>query len=203
MKKINILAKRALSLILLYFCAAILIASPVQPLQQASDQLISTLKQNKAKLKTNPAIIHEAVKRYFLPHVDLTGMSRSVLGRAAWRKASVKERQGFIEAFTKLVIRTYSTPLADYNGETIKFLPVKTSQNKRFLRVKSIVIRPNGKNVALNYSLVAKNNSWQIYDLNIEGVSLLQSFRNQFAQMLNNKSIASIIKQMNSANRAA
>lgn len=170
--------------------------SPVPMLEQSANQIIATLKANKSSLKSNPNIIYKAVETYFLPHVDVIGMSRSVLGRQVWQKATPAERAQFSKVFTQLVIRTYSSPLAQYKDETVQFLPVRGSLAERFLRINSVIVRSAGQNIPLSYSLVAKDGQWKIYDISVEGVSLLQSFRSQFAQALQNSNINDVIKQM-------
>jgi phospholipid transport system substrate-binding protein len=170
--------------------------SPLPMLESTANQIIATLKENKGTLKNNPSIIQHAVQQYLLPNVDVSGMARSVLGRQAWSKASGSERQQFSEAFTQLVIRTYANPLSEYTDETIKFLPIRGSLEGRFLRVNSIIIRSKAKDIPLSYSLVSKNGSWKIYDFSVEGVSLLQSFRSQFAEALRSSSMQDIIKQL-------
>lgn len=192
---------RALKLILLVACVAmsqVIVAqtSPVPMLEQAANDIIATLKDNKSSLKSNPNIIYKAVEAHLLPNVDVIGMSRSVLGRQAWNKASPAERVQFSNAFTRLVIRTYSSPLAEYSDESVQFLPLRGSLNSRFMRVNSVIVRSQGQNIPLSYSLVSKNGQWKIYDISVEGVSLLQSFRSQFAQALQNSSIHEVINQM-------
>lgn len=192
---------RGLKSILLVACltlSQLLIAqtSPVPMLEQAANEIITTLKENQSNLKSNPDIIYQAVESHFLPNVDLAGMSRSVLGRQAWNKASDSERVRFSKAFTRLVIRTYAAPLADYSGETVQFLPLRGTLNGRFIRVNSVIVRSEGQNIPLSYSLVSKNGQWKIYDISVEGVSLLQSFRSQFTQVLQNSNINEVIKQM-------
>ncbi|WP_419420888.1 MlaC/ttg2D family ABC transporter substrate-binding protein [Legionella sp. D16C41] len=178
-------------------------SSPIPMLQATADQIIATLKQNKPNLKKDHTIIYQAVEQHLVPKVDVNGMARSVLGRQAWTKATPAERNEFAQAFTQLVIRTYANPLAEYTSETIKFLPVKGSLDKRFIRVNSLIVRPNGNNIPLNYSLVAKNGEWKIYDLSVEGVSLLQSFRSQFAQALQSSDIQTLIKEMRERSKKA
>lgn len=180
-------------------------SSPVPMLENTATQILATLKENKSSLKKNHQIIYHAVERYLLPNVDVNGMSRSVLGRQAWNKASAAERQEFTRVFTELVIRTYANPLAEYTDETVKFLPLRDSTDGRFARVSSLIIRSSGQRIPLTYSMVAKNNGWKIYDLSVEGVSLLQSFRSQFGQILQNSSMKELIAQMrkNSKSKAA
>lgn len=175
-------------------------SSPIPMLEGTANQILSTLKQNKTDLKNNSQVIYQAVERYLLPNVDVSGMSRSVLGRKAWGAASAADKQQFSNAFTQLVIRTYATPLAEYTDETIRFMPIRGSLDSRFIRVNSVIIRSNGKNIPLSYSLVSTGGSWKIYDLSVEGVSLLQSFRSQFAEALQNSSMQELIKQMRQHN---
>ena len=130
-------------------------------------------------------------------------MSRSVIGRQAWSSASASERAEFSKAFTQLIVRTYSTPLSKYTDETIKFLPQRSKNEGRFARVDSLIIRSNGQNIPLSYSLINKNGQWKVYDLSVEGVSLLQSFHNQFGQILKNASMGELIQQMNQKKKAA
>ena len=165
-------------------------------LEHSASQILSTLKQNKASLKKNHKIIYEAVQRYLLPNVDVAGMSRSVLGRQAWSKASAADKQAFMDVFTQLVIRTYASPLAEFNDETVKFLPSRAPIDGQFTRVNSVIIRANGQTIPLSYSLVKKGDAWKVYDLSVEGVSLLQSFHSQFGQILQNSSMKELISQM-------
>ncbi len=174
--------------------------SPLPMLENTAEQIITTLKQNKENLKQKPQIIYGAVQRYLIPNVDLDGMSRSVLGRQIWSKASASEKKEFTQAFTQLVIRTYASPLAEYSDEIIKFLPLRSALDGRFTRINSIILRSSGQKIPLSYSLVAKNDGWKIYDLSVEGVSLLQSFRSQFAQSLQGSNIKTLIKQLQDAN---
>lgn len=187
-----------LGLMLLFFTKGLWAAtpSPVPMLESSASHIIATLEENKSTLKNNPTLIRNVVRQYLLPHVDVAGMSRSVLGPVAWKKASVSERQQFSTAFTDLVIRTYSSPLAEYTDETVKFLPLRGEPTAKYLHVNSIILRSNGQKIPLNYSLVLKNGRWKIYDLSVEGVSLLQSFRSQFAEALRHSDMQEVIKQL-------
>ncbi len=179
-------------------------SSPVPMLENSASQILSSLKQNKGAIKSNHQIVYQAIEQHLLPIVDVTGMSRSVLGREAWNKATPMEKKEFMQAFTQLVIRTYATPLAEYSSETIKFLPVRgASADAKFMRVNSIISRPNGQDIPLSYNLVSKNGQWKIYDLSVEGVSLLQSFRSQFGDVLHNSSMKELIAQMRQNKKAA
>lgn len=171
-------------------------SSPVPMLEQRSNQIIQSLKANRAILKTNPQVIGQAVRQYLLPSVDVRGMARSVLGRNAWNKATRSEQAEFTKLFTNLVIRTYTRPLMQYTDEKVKFFPVAAQSNPKFARVNSVIIRPSGQTIPLNYSMVNTDGSWKVYDLSVEGVSLLQSFRTQFADVLHQSSMQVLIEKL-------
>ena len=174
--------------------------SPVPMLEQTADQIIDTLDKNKGNLKANPLFVQRTVRENLLPHIDVKGMARSVLGRNAWTRATPEERDRFTQAFSKLVVRTYAAPLAEYSNEKIMFLPERAAPSGRFTRVNSVIIRANGQKIPLSYSLVLKSGTWKVYDLSVEGVSLLQSFRTQFGQILKMTNMDALIMQLNKQN---
>lgn len=182
------------------FNAVFSATSPVVMLEARAQNILQTLEANKASLKTNPSIIYKAISKNLLPIVDAQGMARSVLGRTTWGKASASERSAFINEFTQLVIRTYAAPLTNYSGETIKFFPVRGGITKKFIKVNSLIIRPNGQKIPVAYSLIAKNSAWKVYDLSVEGVSLLQSFKSQFSQILKNSNMTVLLKELKKQN---
>lgn len=202
MKKQISFLTQVVCLIGMFFSTLALAQSPVPMLESSAQQIIQTLKQNQASLKQNHQLVFQAIERYLLPCVDVDGMSRSVLGRTAWNKASSLEKKEFTQAFTQLVIRTYASPLAEYSGETVKFLPFKEVADARFTRVNSIISRPNGQRIPLSYNLILKQGQWKVYDLSVEGVSLLQSFRSQFGQVLQHSSMQDLITQMRQNKKA-
>ena len=171
--------------------------SPLSMLDKTANQIIDSLAQNQSRLKSNPSITYDIINRYLLPRVDISGMSRSVLGRKAWYRATKPERRKFSREFTQLVIRTYAGALADFNGDKVEFKPLRRRlEGKRFVRVKSQIIRPGGKRIPLDYKLVRKRGQWKIYDMSVEGVSLLQSFRSQFAGELTRGSMQDLLKRL-------
>ncbi len=176
--------------------------SPLPMVEQSANKILTVLQENKIQLHNHPDIVFRAVKQYILPHVDVVGMSRSVLGRQAWTTSTPDERQQFAEVFTQLVIRTYASPLVEYTNETVKFLPIRDALNQRFLRLNSLIIRPNGKEIPLSYNLIHINNTWKIYDLSVEGISLLESFKSQFAGVLKNSNMKELIKEMRNNSQA-
>ena len=187
-----------------FFASYVIAAdSPLPMVKNINDNILNVLNKNQAKLKNNPKIIEAAITQYFIPHVDTTGMSRSVLGRQAWMKASTKEKSQFTHEFTRLVLRTYAQPLTNYSGEKVEFLPAKASSVPQFAQIQSVIVRPNGQRIPVSYHLVkTAQGDWKVYDLSVEGVSLLNSFRNQFGQALKNDELSVIISKMHQKNQS-
>ena len=112
-------------------------------------------------------------------------------------EASANQKELFTANFVQLVVRTYSSALKDYSGEKVVFLPIRGGyEGKRFVTVSSIIKRANGQNIPISYSLVSKGSEWKIYDMSVEGVSLLQSYRSQFAQYLKDHSMDALINKL-------
>lgn len=175
---------------------------PMIMLKQTTDTLLASLQANKTKLKADPAYVYSIVNQVLLPKVDVNIMSMSVLGRNAWAQATPGQRQQFTKAFTTTVVKTYASALNAYTNETIQFYPIRGGyQGKQILQVNSQVVRRNGPPVPVSYSLVLQNGQWRVYDLNVEGISLLQSFRSQFAsQLAQGQTIAQIIANLQAHN---
>lgn len=175
------------------------VASPLNTLERAANNVLLSLKKNQANLKTKPGLVYSVVNRYIIPHVDVYGMSRSVLDRQVWNKASASQKKAFSKTFTSLVVRTYSGALRDYSGEKVKFLPIRGGfQGKRFVKVKSYIMRPGGRTIPITYNMVNKKGSWKVYDMSVEGVSLLQSYKSQFRQYLRDHTLEQLIQKLSS-----
>jgi len=172
--------------------------NPMVQMKSVTNQMLAALKKNRARLKRNPKYINRLVRRIVLPHADVKGMSRSVVGRTAWKSSSKSQQAAFSKAFTNVVIRTYASALNAYTDETVKFYPVRGGyQGKRRVEIHTRVIRSDGPPIPVNYRLALKKNNWKIYDLNVEGVGLLQSFYAQFQDELSRgKTLTQITREL-------
>ncbi len=195
--------KRSFLWIFLFFSItsfAIGDSSPTAVLQQVSNTLINKLKAEKLVLKKNPTEVYKLVRVYLLPHVDMNLLSHAVLGNE-WKKATSQQKSLFKERFTTIIIRTYSSALAAYTNETIKFLPIRDGyEGKRTVRVDSRIIRQDGPSIPVSYRLIKRGQTWKVYDLIVEGVSLVQSYRSQFSSILAQGGMPTLLDKMASHN---
>lgn len=171
--------------------------SPLGMLQSTSQRMLAELKANKPQLRNNPAIINRIVRTVVVPHVDLPAMSRTVLGREAWSTATPAQRQQFMREFTTMVIRTYSSSLSAYSDQTVQFFPLRGGEGGGSqVEVESRIIQSDGPSISVSYRLIRDGGNWKIYDFSVEGVSMLESFRSQFAAQLERGNLEQLLQTM-------
>jgi len=190
--------------VLLFVSGLTFAASPVSTIQSAANRMVSQLERNKSSLNSNPNIIHRIVNSVLVPIIDVNRMAGSVVGRSYWSKASSSQRSQFIREFKQQVINTYSAALSSYNGDKVTVYPLRSGyQGKKTVVVKSVIVRKNGQRVSVNYNLVKRSSGWKVYDFSIEGVSIVQNYRSQFAGPLANGGLSNLIKQLKKHNRGS
>lgn len=201
MKKIIAIFLTLISVVTFNTCFAIDSSDPVNMLKGISDQMIADLQAHKATLKSNPSQVYGFARTVIVPHADLAEMSKRVLPPRIWNEASASQRSQFQQQFTNLLIRTYASALAEYKDESVQFFPVRGgASGKTTVRVDSNIVRSEGPSIAVNYRLVYKNGQWRLYDMVVDGVSLLESFRSQFADKLSKGSMDDLLRDMSAHN---
>ena len=175
-------------------------ASPTTLIQNTSDTVIAKLRAQ-PDIANHPQAAYEIINQYVGPYMDSTGMARTVLGRTHWQSASDTQKKRFTKAFNITVMQTYAVALSQYTNETVKVLPLHADPNASRVLVKTQVLG-NGPPLSVNYRLVQKQDSWKVYDFDVEGVSMLRSFRSQFdAQLAKNNSLDALIDSLEQHNR--
>jgi phospholipid transport system substrate-binding protein len=116
---------------------------------------------------------------------DYNELSRRCLGRG-WRKLNDAQRKEFVHLFSELLEKTYADRLLAYTSEKINF-GKETELKKGRVEVESVIVTTDGKQVPLNYRLTDKSGQWRVYDVIIEGISMVQNYRSQFRDILAQK----------------
>lgn len=168
---------------------------PQELVQQTTAQTLSRLQSEQAALQQNPDGIYDLVKEIISPHFDFIRISAWVLGKH-WRTASKEQKLRFVRAFRTLLIRTYGVALRDYTDQEIRYLPLRDDPAKGDVTVRSEVIQPNGGAVALNFRLYKRNEVWKVYDISVDGISLVTNFRTSFATEIKQAGLDSLIQRL-------
>lgn len=195
------LLSRSIVLFALLLCSVASFAnSPVATLQGVADRMITQLEKHRTELN-NPAVIHQIVDVVLVPYVDMNRMAGMVVGRQMWYGATSAQRHEFVNQFKHLVVNTYANALASYDDDHVQVYPLRDGSNGRFVDVRSVVLRKSGQRIVINYHLVQVGGQWKVYDFSIEGVSIIQNFRSQFANTLATGGMAALINKLQAYNR--
>lgn len=176
--------------------------APLTMLKNVSNKMISTLSHNQARIKRDKPFLERTVKQQLLPLFTVNTMARAVVGRTQWKSASAEQRKAFQREFTDMVVGVYAAPLADFDNDQIRFYPLSSRAAKRSrVQVKSLIIRPSGQKIPVNYRMVKIGDSWKIYDFSIEGISMIQSYRSQFESVLRQRGFSGLLRQIQQHNK--
>jgi len=137
------------------------------------------------------------------PHVDFNRISALVLGKL-WKKATKEEKLRFKEEFKRLLIRTYSRAFLEFKDWSVRFLPLKMKEDTRKVIVKTEILQPGIQPLSVNYRMVLSRGEWKVYDIMIEGVSLVTNYRTSFKnEVKKSGSLMTVIDQLEKKNTAA
>lgn len=179
------------------------VTPPDKLVQQVTDRVLSMIKANRDEYTRDHEKLFAAVDTEVLPYFDFKVMSRSVLA-LNWRRASEEQRERFVKEFRELLVRTYATALLKYNDEKLRYLPVFAKPDDKQVLVRTeIVPSGGGANIPLHYSFYRSKDGWKVYDVSIEGVSLVTNYRSTYAEKVRNEGLDALIASLSADNRRA
>lgn len=165
--------------------------SPMEVVRTTSEEVFNELRGNRELSREQ---LNRLIERVILPRVDFEAFSRLTLARH-WRQASDEQRQAFTREFRELLIRTYAASLSEYSGEKIEYIKERQAEDGRAL-VNTRIVRPDGPAIPVDYRLRLNDDKWQVYDIVIDGVSLIINYRSSFQQTIRQQGLDALIQQM-------
>lgn len=168
---------------------------PEALVRQTSDRMIAVLKEQHDVIKAEPQRLYGFVYEIVLPHFDFERMARWVLGRH-WRQATPEQQQRFVAEFRTLLVRTYGTALLDYTNEKINFLPLRKSASADNVVVRTEVVKPGAQPIPIYYSMRRSADGWKVYDVAIDGISLVSNYRADFSNQVSTAGLDALIRQL-------
>ncbi len=201
MKVMNILKSIALVGVFSLFSVSHAADTPEQTIEKASTQLINALKKEESTLKKDPKKLYSFIEKTAVPYFDFNTMSQWVMGRS-WRDATPEQRTKFMGEFKKLLINAYGSALLEYTDDKVNVFPLPpNAKNKNEVTVKSEITSSSHKPVAVNYSMIKSGGKWLVYDVSIEGVSIVTSYRGEIRELVNAKGIDGMISALAQKNQ--
>ena len=183
--------------------ASIAAEAPDELVKRTAEDVLAIVKADKDMQAGNQEKLFALAQEKILPNFNFDKISRLVLGKN-WTKASSEQKTAFQSEFKSLLIRTYATALSKYKNQTIEYAPLRMTDGAANASVKTSIVQSGGQPIAVNYSLEKQADAtWKVYDIVIEGVSLVTNYRGQFAQEIRQNGLDSLIKKLADKNKAA
>ncbi|MDH5784571.1 MAG: ABC transporter substrate-binding protein [Chromatiales bacterium] len=191
-------------LMLLGSSGVVLAEHPAEQLvQETTDKVLERLKIDSEKLKADASLIYPLVEDLVLPHFDFAKMSQWVLGKN-WRQANQAQRDEFTDGFRTLLVRTYAKALLEYTDQSLRYLPVHAEDDAQRVTVKTEIVQQGGPSIPLHYSMYQnKAGAWKVYDIKVDGVSLVSNYRSSFTTEIRNSGIPGLLKRLAEMNQNA
>jgi phospholipid transport system substrate-binding protein len=170
-------------------------------IKRLSTEVLDTIRSDKNIQAGDTSKVIALVDSKIMPNVNFTRMTSAAVGRG-WRQATPEQQKRLQEEFKTLLVRTYSGALAEVRDQTISMKPLRAAAEDTEVVVKS-EIKGRGDPIQLDYRLEKGAAGWKIYDLNVLGVWLVETYRSQFAQEINANGIDGLIAKLSDRNKSA
>jgi len=174
--------------------------TPDQLVKRVSTDVIETVKSDKDIQAGNRNKIMDLVNSKILPYVDAQKMTQQAAGRY-WRQASPEQQKQLSDEFRTLLVYTYSGALAQIKNETVEFKPFRADPADTEVEVQSQVNMSRGEPITLNYRLSKTPQGWKIYDINVLGAWLVQTYQSTFASEISKNGVDGLIKKLHDRNQ--
>jgi phospholipid transport system substrate-binding protein len=175
---------------------------PQELVENSAKRMLVELDANRAMYAKDPAKLDALVANVLLPNFDTEYAARLVLGQT-WRTATPEQRKRFVDAFYHSLLRNYGAALVDFTADRFNILPYKGDPNDTMATVRTEVKRSSGDKVPVNFSLRKTDGVWKAWDVVIEGISYVKSFRTDFGAEIQQKGLDEVINRLETSQKTA
>jgi phospholipid transport system substrate-binding protein len=198
--KFTVLIKIFLAFVLFISTAlsAAELSAPQQVIDETSNEIKLLLKRDSDLLASDPAYVYKMVDEVLVPHFDLDRISGLVLGRY-WKRASDEQKEIFKHEFKRMLVRTYATAFNELDDWNINFQQSRPGRHDNDVMVRTKITR-NGPPVAVDYRMRDKGQGWKVYDVKIEGMSLVTNYRSSFNRLIRTSGMNGLLTHLAESN---
>ena len=175
---------------------------PEELVKQVTQEIFDAIKSDNELAAGNRQKAIKLAEEKVLPHIDFEEATRLAVGRS-WAKATPEQKKRLVTEFRNMLVRTYSNAITAYQGQTMKVMPVRMKPGDTEVTVHNQFFRAGGKPVLLDYSMHKTDDGWKIYDIVVEGVSLVLTYRSEFDAVVKQEGIDALIKRLVQKNTPA
>ena len=175
--------------------------SPDALVKRTTDEVLAIIRADKDIQKGDMRKIVELAEQKVLPHFDFERMTRLAVGRN-WSQATPEQKAALVKEFRTLLVRTYSSSLAQYRDQAIEVKPSKVGAQEKDAVVKTAVIQKGGPQIPIDYSMEKAESGWKVFDVTIDGASLVTTYRGTFNDQIARGGIDGLVKLLQDRNRS-
>jgi phospholipid transport system substrate-binding protein len=168
---------------------------PQELVDASAKRMLAELDANRPMYQKDPAKLEALVANVLLPNFDIEYAARLVLGQS-WRTATEDQRKRFVAAFYHSLLQNYGNALLNYTSGNFNVLPYKGDPNDTQATVRTEIKKSTGEKVPVNFSLHKTDAGWKAWDVVIEGISYVKSFKTDFAQEIQQKGLDEVINRL-------
>jgi phospholipid transport system substrate-binding protein len=165
-------------------------------------EVLAVVRQDKDIQAGNQKRILELVDAKVLPHFDFERMTRLAVGKH-WRTATPEQKHTLVTEFRDLLVRTYTKAFTVFRDQAVEVKPFKMPPDATEVTIKTVIIKQGEQDIPVNYDMTRTANGWKVFDLSIEGVSLVTNYRSTFSDQIQQAGIDGLIKTLVEKNQAA
>jgi len=176
--------------------------APDELIKVTAQDVLAIVKQDKDIQAGNQKKILDLVDAKVLPHFDFTRMTRLAVGKH-WRTASNEQKQALVTEFRNMLVRTYTKAFTVYRDQTIEVKPFKMAADATEATVKTTINKPGAPPIPVDYEMEKTSEGWKAFDVSIEGVSMVNSYRGTFGTEIEQNGIDGLIKMLSDKNASA
>ena len=169
--------------------------------KSVADDVLAIVKKDKAIQSGDQEKIFALAEEKIVPNFNFDHVCKLVLGKN-FSKATKEQQDAFEREFRSLLIRTYASALSKYRNQTIEYKPLRDSADDKDVVVKTQILQPGGQPLAVDYSLEQVGDVWKVYDITIEGVSLVTNYRGQFSNEVRQGGMDGLIQKLADKNKS-
>jgi phospholipid transport system substrate-binding protein len=175
--------------------SATLVKAPDKVIESLANQVLADLDKNRETYRKDSLQLRRMIDKYMLTNFDTEYAAQLVLAKN-WRTATDDQRKQFIDAFYQSLLQNYGSTLLDFTADRLKVFPYQGKVTDTVATVRSEIRRDNGDKVSVSYTLRMTDAGWKAYDVTIEGVSYIKSFRTDFGTEIEQKGLDAVIKRL-------
>jgi phospholipid transport system substrate-binding protein len=176
--------------------------APDALVKSVADEVLRIVREDRALAQGDTSRMAQLIEEKIVPHFDFERMTRLAVGRS-WRDATPEQRETLVDQFRTLLVRSYSAAYSAYNHIVVEVRPLRLQPDEDDVQVKSQIKLPGGAPpVNVDYSMVRNSDTWKVYDVTVDGVSLVTTYRSTFAEEVRRGGIDGLIRSLTDMNTA-